>query len=82
MLWHCGSHMLAKLLCALGVSAPPGIEAYVCGPGALVYEGLLMPVCKLVSGVCGVRGVVRCMSKWTAVLKELLRRVPVRTNSG
>ncbi len=51
MLWRSGTHMLAKLLWALGVSTPPGIEAYTCGPGTLVYNGLVTPVCQVVSGM-------------------------------
>lgn len=42
--------MLTKLLCALGVGPPPGIEAYAGGPNMLVYEGLVAPVCEMVSG--------------------------------
>lgn len=50
LLWRFGTHMLTKLLCAVGVNTPPGIEAYACGPSTLVYEGLLTPVCEVVSG--------------------------------
>ncbi len=50
LLWRCGTHMLTKVVCALGVSTPPGIEVYACGPGALLHEGLVTPVCKVVSG--------------------------------